>query len=59
MSKFKDLVLDVLEMYESGKTVTEVAQHYQLRRNIVEYVIETYGPGLIDDGGAANTTTYG
>jgi len=59
MSKFKDLMLDVLEMYEQGHTVADVAQYYQLRRNIVEYVIETYGPGLIDDGGVANTTTQG
>jgi uncharacterized protein (DUF433 family) len=56
MSKFKDLMLDILEMYEQGHNVAEVAQHFQLRRNIVEYVIETYGPGIIDDSAIANTT---
>lgn len=55
MGKFKGLVIDILEMYEDGTSVAEIAQYFQVRRDIVEYVIEMHGCEFIDDT-AANTT---
>ena len=48
MSKFKDLIIDILEMYERGRTVAEIATALQLGRSVVEYVIDTYAEVLQD-----------
>ena len=48
MSKFKDLIIDILEMSERGYTVAEIATTLQLGRSVVEYVIDTYGVALLD-----------
>jgi len=48
MSKFKDLIIDILEMSDRGATVAEIATKLQLGRSVVEYVIDTYGVELLD-----------
>ena len=48
MSKFKDLIIDILEMYERGRSVAEIATALQLGRSVVEYVIDTYAEVLHD-----------
>ena len=48
MSKFKDLIIDILEMHERGADVVEIARALQLGRTVVEYVIDTYGEVLHD-----------
>ena len=48
MSKFKNLVIDIMEMYERGRTVAEIATALQLGRSVVEYVIDTYAEVLHD-----------
>lgn len=46
MSKFKILIIDILEMHEAGADVVEIARALQLGRTVVEYVIDTYGEVL-------------
>ena len=48
MSKFKDLIIDILEMYERGRTVAEIATTLQVGRSVVEYTIDTYAEVLQD-----------
>jgi orotate phosphoribosyltransferase-like protein len=48
MSKFKDLIITILEMYERGATVAEIATDLQIGRTVVEYTIDTYGEVLHD-----------
>ena len=48
MSKFKDLIIDILEMYERGRSVAEIATALQLGRSVVEYAIDTYAAELQD-----------
>jgi orotate phosphoribosyltransferase-like protein len=48
MSKFKNLIIDILEMHERGRTVAEIATTLQLGRTVVEYVIDTYAAELAD-----------
>ena len=48
MSKFKDLIIDILEMHERGADVVEIARALQLGRSVVEYVIDTYAEALHD-----------
>jgi orotate phosphoribosyltransferase-like protein len=48
MSKFKNLVIDIMEMHERGRTVAEIATALQLGRSVVEYVIDTYAAELAD-----------
>ncbi len=48
MSKFKNLIIDILEMHERGRTVAEIATALQLGRSVVEYVIDTYAAELAD-----------
>jgi hypothetical protein len=43
MGKMKNLVIDILEMYEKGYSVTEIADLYEMRLETVVSVIETYG----------------
>jgi hypothetical protein len=49
MSKFKDVIIDVIEMHEDGFAIAEIGQRYALCPSMVEYVIDTYGPGLYSD----------
>lgn len=48
MSKFKALIIDILEMYERGVDVAEIATVLQCGRSVVEYVIDTYAEALHD-----------
>jgi orotate phosphoribosyltransferase-like protein len=48
MSKFKDLIIDILEMHERGASVAEIATTLQLGRSVVEYAIDTYAEVLHD-----------
>jgi orotate phosphoribosyltransferase-like protein len=48
MSKFKNLVIDIMEMYGRGRTVAEIATALQCGRSVVEYVIDTYAAELAD-----------
>ena len=48
MSKFKDLIIDILEMYERGANVAEIATALQVGRSVVEYAIDTYATELQD-----------
>ena len=48
MSKFKNLVIDIMEMYERGRSVAEIATTLQVGRSVVEYVIDTYAAELQD-----------
>ena len=48
MSKFKNLIIDILEMYERGLDVVEIARALQCGRSVVEYVIDTYAEVLHD-----------
>ena len=48
MSKFKTLIIDILEMHERGADVVEIARALQLGRSVVEYVIDTYAEVLHD-----------
>ena len=48
MSKFKNLVIDILEMQEQGLDVVEIARVLQCGRSVVEYVIDTYAEVLHD-----------
>jgi uncharacterized protein (DUF433 family) len=43
MGKMKNLVIDILEMYGKGYSVTEIADLYEMRLETVVGVIETYG----------------
>lgn len=48
MSKFKDLIIDILEMHERGASVAEIATALQVGRSVVEYAIDTYAAELHD-----------
>jgi len=48
MAKFKNLVIDILEMYERGLDVVKIASALQCNRSVVEYVIDTYAEVLHD-----------
>ena len=43
MGKMKNLVIDILDMYGKGYSVTEIADLYEMRLETVVSVIETYG----------------
>lgn len=42
MGVFKNLVIDILELHERGRTVAEIAQTLQVGRSVVEYAIDIY-----------------
>ena len=48
MSKFKTLIIGILEMYERGADVAEIATALQVGRSVVEYAIDTYAEVLQD-----------
>ena len=48
MSKFKNLIIDIMEMYGRGNNVAEIATALQCGRSVVEYVIDTYAAELAD-----------
>jgi orotate phosphoribosyltransferase-like protein len=48
MSKFKNLIIDIMEMYGRGNNVAEIATALQCGRSVVEYVIDTYAAELSD-----------
>ena len=48
ISKFKDLIIDILEMHERGADVVEIARALHLGLSVVEYVIDTYAAELQD-----------
>lgn len=42
MSAVKRLVEDIMELWEEGKTVAEIAESLRLDIEMVEYVVEEY-----------------
>jgi orotate phosphoribosyltransferase-like protein len=48
MSKFKDLIIDIMEMYSKGNNVAEIATVLQCGRSVVEYVIDNYSADMQD-----------
>ena len=46
--RFKDLLIDILAMYDEGLDVVEIARALQCGRSVVEYVIDTYGTAMQD-----------
>lgn len=43
MSKFKDLMLSVLEMHEQGYDIRYLTQYFEVKQSVIEYIIEQYG----------------
>ena len=43
MAKMKELVIDILEMYERGYSVREIADLHGLRQETVVSVLEDWG----------------
>jgi orotate phosphoribosyltransferase-like protein len=42
MSAVKRLVEDIMELWESGKPIAEIAERLRLEVEMVEYVVEEY-----------------
>lgn len=47
MSAMKELVLEIIELYQDGLTPTEISTYLNFPLNQVEYAIETYGEELL------------
>jgi|688.fasta_scaffold2764797_1 hypothetical protein len=43
MGQMKNIVIDILEMYQRGYSIYEIANYHEMRQESVVSVIETYG----------------
>ena len=49
MSKMKDLLLDIVEMYDDDYTISQIANITGLPQDVVFDILERYSQGLVDE----------
>jgi orotate phosphoribosyltransferase-like protein len=42
MAKMKDLVIEIMELFENGVPIAEIAERLRMDREIIEEVVEEY-----------------
>ena len=49
MSKMKDLLMDIVEMYDDNYTIKQIADNTGLPQDVVFDILQRYSQGLVEE----------